>query len=320
MRAERFGAAVTLDGEMPLPMTLLSRSLPLSACMLTASAAFAVEMTVHRDLPYAEPKEERRCLDVYAAAGAEAAKTEGPVVVWIHGGGWRQGDKSALAVGTPERHTAKPRAIVDRGGVFVAINYRFVPQVNLQTMTGDVAKAIGWVKRNIAQYGGDPSKIIVMGHSAGAQLAALVCTDERYLKAEGLTLRDIKGCMPVDGGSFYVPLQVEAMESDKAARLRHAFPEGSERELSSVLYIGPNKDKGIPPFLVLCLADRIEANTKVQSEILVHYLKQAGVAARLVAVSGKTHPTINADLGVAGEEVTREMVAFLREVGMISNE
>ncbi|OAI57824.1 hypothetical protein AYO49_01800 [Verrucomicrobiaceae bacterium SCGC AG-212-N21] len=273
-------------------------------------------MAVHRDIAYAEPKNERQCLDVYAAKENEGgkSKSDGVVVVWIHGGGWRQGDKSQMAVGKPEQHTAKPQAIVDRGGVFVAINYRFVPNVNLQTMTGDVAKAIGWVKRNVAQYGGDPSKIIVMGHSAGAQLAALVCTDERYLAAEGMTLRDIKGCMPVDGGSYYVPLQVEAQEPDKAARLRHAFPEGSEKELSSVLYIGPNKDKGIPPFLVLCLADRIEANTKVQSQILVHYLNQAGIAARLVAVSGKTHPTINADLGVEGEEVTREMMGFVEEV------
>jgi acetyl esterase/lipase len=209
----------------------------------------------------------------------------------------------------------KPQAIVDRGGVFVAINYRFVPKVDLKTMAGDVARAIAWVKRHVAEYGGDPAKILVMGHSAGAQLAALVCTDERYLKAEGLTLRDIKGCMPVDGGSYYVPLQVDASEPDKAARLRHAFPEGSELELSAVLHILPNKDKGIPPFLVMCLADRLESNTKIQSEILVHYLKQAGVPARLAPVAGKTHPTINADLGLAGDEGTKAMIAFVEEVG-----
>jgi arylformamidase len=276
-----------------------------------AVAAEKVEMTVHRDIPYVEPKEERRCLDVYAAA---KSKNAGPVVVWIHGGGWRQGDKSQMAVGTPEQHAAKPQAIVDLGGVFVAINYRFVPHVNLQTMSGDVAKAISWVKKNVAQYGGDPSKIIVMGHSAGAQLAALVCTDDRYLAAEGMTLRDIKGCMPVDGGSYYVPLQVESSDPEKQKRFRPTFPEGSEKELSAVLYIMKNKDKGIPPFLVMCLADRIEANTKVQSQILVHYLQQNGIAAKLLAVPGKTHPTINADLGMEGEEVTKEMVAFVKDV------
>ncbi|MDZ4287357.1 MAG: alpha/beta hydrolase [Prosthecobacter sp.] len=285
---------------------------------LGTASSFAVEMVIHRDLPYTEPKNERQCLDMYTGAGAKAeegkSKRGGPVVVWIHGGGWRQGDKSQLAVGTPEQHLRKPQAIVDRGGVFVAINYRFVPNVDLKTMTGDVAKAIGWVKRHAPEYSGDPEKIMAMGHSAGAQLAALVCTDERYLQAEGLTLRDIKGCMPVDGGSFYVPLQVEASDPKKTAAVRKVFPEGSERELSSVLHIGPNKGKGIPPFLVLCLADRLESNTKIQSEILVHYLRQAGVPAKLVAVAGKTHPTINADLGLPGEEVTRAMVGMVEEV------
>lgn len=282
----------------------------LLALTLSTGSSLAVEMIIHRDLPYAEPKNERQCLDIYTSAGAKA----GPVVVWIHGGGWRQGDKSELAVGTPGQHLLKPQAVVDRGGVFVAINYRFVPTVDLKTMTGDVAKAIAWAKRHAPKYGGDPEKILVMGHSAGAQLAALVCTDERYLQAEGLTLRDIKGCMPVDGASFYVPLQVEATDPKRAASLRKAFPEGSERELSSVLYIAPNSKKGIPPFVVLCLADRLESNSKIQSEILVHYLRQVGVPAKLVAVPGKTHPTINADLGLPGEEITKEMVGMVEGV------
>jgi arylformamidase len=282
------------------------------------ASGVAAEMVAHRDLPYAEPKNERQCLDVYAGAkgkeGESASKSRSgrPVVVWIHGGGLRQGDKSEMAVGKPEQHKLKPQAIVDRGGVFVAINYRFVPQVDLKTMVGDVAKAIAWVKRHAAEYGGDPSCIMVMGHSAGAQLAALVCTDERYLKAEGLALRDIKGCMPVDGASYYVPLQVETSGPDKLSRFRMTFPEGSEHEVSSVLHIA--KDKGIPPFLVLCLADRLESNTKIQSEILVHYLRQAAVPAKLVAVPGKTHATLNADLGLAGDETTKAMLDFVEEV------
>lgn len=277
---------------------------------LTTASSLAVEMAIHRDLPYAEPKNERQCLDVYTAAGTKS----GPVVVWIHGGGWHQGDKSQLAVGTPEQHLLKPQSIVDRGGVFIAINYRFLPTVDLKTMTGDVAKAIGWVNRHASEYGGDPDKILVMGHSAGAQLAALVCTDARYLQAEGLTLRDIKGCMPVDGGSYYAPLQVEtSLDARKAATIRKIFPEGTERDLSSVLHIAPNKEKGIPPFLVLCLADRPEANTQIQSEILVHYLRQAGVPAKLVPVTGKTHPTINADLGLPGEAITKAMMGLVTE-------
>ncbi len=283
--------------------------LALSA-VLSSSASFAEEMVIHRDIAYAEPKNERQCLDVYAAAKPDKGRR--PVVLWIHGGGWQRGDKSTMAIGKPEQQTMKPQAIVDHGGVFVAINYRFVPNVDLKAMLGDVAKAIAWVKKNIAQYGGDPGSIIVMGHSAGAQMAALVCTDERYLQAEGLTLRDIKGCMPVDGDSYYPALQLETRTPKQTAGDRMTFPEGRERELSSVLHIA--KDKGIPPFLVLCVADYPESGAQLQSEILVHYLKLADVPAKVVPVAGKTHATLNADLGLPGDAGTKAMLAFLGEI------
>src|SRR5260370_20378829 len=97
------------------------------AFLLGATTAYAADPRVHRDLAYAEPKKERHTLDVYAP-------TEGkdhPVVFWIHGGGWQRGDKSEVQ--------AKPQAFVDRGFVFVATNYRFVPNVTIKEMAGDVA-------------------------------------------------------------------------------------------------------------------------------------------------------------------------------------
>src|SRR6266516_1282813 len=96
------------------------------AGLLLAPAAFAAGAKVRRDLAYAEPKNERQTLDVYAPAGGK----DHPVVVWIHGGGWQRGDKTEVQ--------AKPRAFVDRGFVFVAVNYRFVPVVTIRQMAGDV--------------------------------------------------------------------------------------------------------------------------------------------------------------------------------------
>ena len=78
-------------------------------------------------------------------------------------------------------------------------------------MAGDVAKSIRWVHDHASQYGGDPNNMFVMGHSAGAQLAAQVCTDDRYLKAEGLSLAIIKGCVPVDGDTYDVPLHPKSV-------------------------------------------------------------------------------------------------------------
>src|SRR5262245_29876198 len=142
---------------------------------------------VKRDIPYADPAEKRQVLDVYSPRDAKDL----PVVFWIHGGGWQTGDKKDVQL--------KPQAFNDKGFVFVSTNYRLLPDVDMGTIVRDVAKAVRWVHDHIAGHGGDPHRLFVMGHSAGAQLAALVCTDDRYLKAEGLSLAIIKGSVPVDG-------------------------------------------------------------------------------------------------------------------------
>ena len=144
---------------------------------------------VHRDIAYVEEGQERHKLDVYAPTNGE----DHPVVFWIHGGGWRKGDKAGVQ--------SKPKAFVESGFVFVSVNYRFVPNVTVKEMTGDIAKAIKWVHDHIGEYGGSPDTIFVMGHSAGAHLAALVCTDERYLEAEGLSLSNITGCGTAGGNA-----------------------------------------------------------------------------------------------------------------------
>src|SRR5204863_6297808 len=110
----------------------------------------------------------------------------------------------------------KPQAFTEKGFVFVSTNYRFVPKVSVKEMTGDIAKAIHWAHDHAKEYGGDPNSIYVMGHSAGAHLAALVCTDDRYLKAEGLSLSIIKGCVPVDSAVYDVKKQIDSVGPTRA--------------------------------------------------------------------------------------------------------
>ena len=81
------------------------------------------------------------------------------MVFWIHGGGWQAGDKSSVQI--------KPQAFVDKGFVFVSTNYRLLPNVDMGTIVRDIAKSIRWVHDHIAEYGGDPKRLLVMGHSAG---------------------------------------------------------------------------------------------------------------------------------------------------------
>src|SRR5437588_10210706 len=161
--------------------------------VVLAVAAAARAQDTKRDIPYADPALKRQVLDVYSPKGAKGL----PVVFWIHGGGWQAGDKTDVQL--------KPQAFNDKGLVFVSINYRLLPAVDMGTIVRDVAKAVRWVHDHIAEHGGDPKRLFVMGHSAGAQLAALVCTDDRYLRAEGVPLADVKGCVPVDGDTYDVP-------------------------------------------------------------------------------------------------------------------
>jgi acetyl esterase/lipase len=258
-------------------------------------------LQVSRNLPYAQPPNERQMLDVYAPAGVKNR----PVVFWIHGGGWQRGDKADMH--------AKPQAFVDKGFVFAATNYRFIPHVTMQEIAGDVAKSIRWVYDHAAEYGGDRESLFVMGWSAGGQLAALVCTDEKYLKAVGLALTSIKGCVPVDADTFYPALQVDTVEARPGAKrpssYRTKFPEGSDRELSSVLYVA--KDKGIPPFLILHIAGRLESGTAIQAQVLANALQVAGIPVRMFAAEGKTHNTLDSDLGVPGDPSTLAVFEFL---------
>jgi acetyl esterase/lipase len=154
-----------------------------------------------------------------------------------------------------------------------------------------------------------------MGHSAGAQLAALVCTDERYLKAEKVSFAMIKGCVPVDGDTYDLPMRIATVHKSGnkklAARDQQRFgDEKQQKELSSVTYIA--KGAHIPPFLILHVADH--PDTKGQSQRLFQALQQAGVPAQIHPAEGKNHTTLNNDLGVPGDEPTRALFAFLNEV------
>ena len=277
--------------------------------MLTALALLteARAQDVKRDIPYAAPAHERQVLDVYSPVHAKNL----PVVFWIHGGGWQTGDKTSVQI--------KPQAFMDRGFVFVSTNYRLLPHVDMGTIVRDVAKSIHWVHDHIAEYGGDPERLFIMGHSAGAQLAALVCTDDRYLKAEGLPMAIIKGCVPVDGDTYDVPAIIETGETRRRAhgqpraKFGHREKFGNDlakhRDLSAVTHVA--KGKGIPPFLIMHVAGH--PDTSAQAERLAEALKGAGVGVRVFGAQESTHNKINADLGLLGDPGTKALFEFAGE-------
>src|SRR5438309_1383465 len=262
---------------------------------------------VKRDIPYADPAHERQVLDVYSPHNAKDL----PVVFWIHGGGWQTGDKTSVQI--------KPQVFVDKGFVFVSTNYRLLPSVDMATIFRDIAKSIRWVHDHVAEHGGDPNRLFVMGHSAGAQLAALICTDDRYLKAEGLSLAIIKGCVPVDGDTYDVPAIIETAETRRRAhgqpqaKFGHREKFGNDpakhRDFSAVTHVA--KDKGIPPFLIMHVADH--PDTSAQAQRLAEVLKSAGVTVRVYGARESTHNKINADLGLPDDPGTKALFEFVAE-------
>src|SRR5438309_11917004 len=247
---------------------------------------------VKRDIPYADPADARQVLDVYAPHDARNL----PVVFWIHGGGWQTGDKTSVQV--------KPQFFMEKGFVFVSTNYRLLPSVDMATIVRDIARSIHWVHEHIAEHGGDPNQLFIMGHSAGAQLAALVCTDDRYLKAEGLSLAITKGCVPVDGDTYDVPAIIETAETRRRvhglpqAKFGHREKFGNDpakhHDFSAVTHVATGK--GIPPFLILHVAEH--PDTSAQALRLGDVLRAAGVPVTVFGAKETTHNKINADLGL----------------------
>lgn len=269
------------------------------------AAAGASGQDLKRDIPYVEKGDPRQMLDVYTPKGAKDL----PVIVWIHGGGWQGGDKTDVQV--------KPKVLTEKGFVFVSVNYRLLPAVDMGTIVRDVAKGVRWAHDHAKEYGGDPKRLFIMGHSAGAQLAALLCTDDRYLKAEGLSLDLVKGCVPVDGDTYDVPAIIATAEARwKAhglppAKFGHREKFGNDpekhKDFSAVTHVA--KGKGIPPFLILHVAGHPDVTA--QALRLGAALKDAGVPVTVFGARETTHNKLNADLGLPDDPATKALFAFL---------
>lgn len=279
--------------------------------VLLSLATFVHGQEVTRNIPYVESGHERQVLDVFAAKNARNQ----PVVFWIHGGGWVTGDKSDVAL--------KPKMFADRGYVFVSTNYRLRPNVEMDELIDDVATAFGWVHKNIARFGGDPTRLVVGGHSAGAQLAALICTDHRHIKAEGVSPSVLKGCVPVDGDTYDLPaiiasaelrLQLHQLPPRKFGH-REKFGNDPQKHIDFSAVTHVKKGKSIPPFLILYV--RSHPYTSVQAQRLANVLKEADIPAQAAGFRGTDHSKLNNDLGLPDDPATRALDKFLSSLGRL---
>lgn len=222
--------------------------------------------TVYNDINYTtgSPQNELN-LDVYVPDGGLPSK---PVVIYVHGGSWRTGDKSNTGY--------KDEFFTGMGYIFVSVNYRLSPdpidlndtaRILFPDHPEDLAKAIKWVFDSIASYGGDTSKVTIIGHSAGAHLISLVTTDETYLNNEGLLLSKLKCACSLDAGAYDIPYYLNTYQTPGDGQWNNyvnAF--GSDTSVwanaSPINHLAPNK--GIPEFMLVHqgTAQRIDLATR----------------------------------------------------------
>jgi arylformamidase len=277
------------------------------ACLVLFLCDLCYAQKLTTDIPYVENGHERQVLDIYTPENAGNGGL--PVMFWIHGGGWQVGDKSDVAL--------KPKVLTERGFVFVSTNYRLLPDVTMDVLIRDVAKSLGWVHRNIARYGGDPNRIFVGGHSAGAQLAALICVDDRYLREEGVSFGVLRGSVPVDGDTYDIPKIImtaehrQALYGGKMFTFGHRQKFGNDPEkhvdFSAVTHVA--KDKRIPPFLLLYFSGN--PDTTAQARRLEEVLKAADVPVTVYGKQDSNHGRLNNDLGEPDDPATGEFFKFI---------
>src|ERR1700744_4252291 len=162
LRISRRGSVIRSRGIFIFMALLLTGCSPADPLNLVAWR-HGIEIT--RSVAYGEAP--RQTLDVYRPASTiKSSMAKSPVVVFFYGGSWQTGDK--------ETYLFAATALARRGYVVVVPDYRVYPQVRYPAFLQDGARAVRWAKDNAARFGGDPGRLFVMGHSAGAYIAAML--------------------------------------------------------------------------------------------------------------------------------------------------
>jgi acetyl esterase/lipase len=244
--------------------------------------------------------EKKYLLDLYYEDNLQAR----PVVIYVHGGAWSQGDKALF------RHLGE--ALKDMGMVGVIINYRLSPDVIHPAHVEDCASAFAWVYNNIKEYGGNPENIFICGHSAGAHLASLLALDSNYLSKHNLSPLNITGIIALAGVFRLYKKQGEPLPPFFSEIFSSAFgdDEKTRLEASPIKHV----NKNAPGFLIL-FGEKENRFMKGQSIHFFEELMDKGVNAEIRELSGLDHVSIITEIWNK-DSVTAEIIEnfVLREI------
>lgn len=245
-------------------------SLALVACSpLVLVDALVPNTGYQRDADIAYGPEARHRLDVYRPAGPLRSKT---AIMFIYGGSWK--------TGTRHNYRFVGQTLASQGYLVVVPDYRVYPEVRFPRFVEDTAAAVAWVHREIAARGGDPDRIVVAGHSAGAHIAALLALDRRYLRTAGVPDGTIAGLVGLAGPYDFDPL--------KYSGIRPIFETAEDPDTARPVTFAR---AGAPPALLIHGTDDGTVRPR-NSETLARRLQAAGVPARYVPLVNVGHSGI----------------------------
>ena len=241
---------------------------------------------VARDIGYGE-EDKNQVLDIYYRTGS--AKL--PVVIYVHGGGWAFGDKDDV------HH--------------ISMNYRLRWDHEIYDQAEDIVLVTDWIHQNADTYNLDSSKIVLMGHAAGAHLVSLVGTNESFMRAGHRELSDITAVVAIDTVSYDIGrLMIEL--GSFIERRQHRLVFGNDQqvweEASPITHVEPNKR--IPSFALLYVAE--DEESLLQAKGFAKVLADAGVETIMIPGNEKTSASIDKELGSANDSTTQALLAFLR--------
>lgn len=237
----------------------------------------------------------------------KSTKASAPLVIFVHGGGWKRGDKGNATGPFKAPH------YVAQGYAFASINYRLVPQATVEQQAADVADTVAYFHNNARALGIDAKRVVLMGHSAGAHLSALVGTDPQYLRNAGLNMSALAGVIPLDGAAYDVPVQM----ADGARIMQSTYKQAFGNEIKRQRALSPTQHAAAPnaPAFLILHVDRDDGAR--QSAALADALRKSGVKVDLQAFEGRGlrgHADINRKLGDPSYPATPVVDSWLRRI------
>jgi acetyl esterase/lipase len=265
----------------------------LAGCSPLAYVNFQVSRTLQTAKDIAYGKEEGQLLDVYTRPDISSKG----IIIFVHGGYWDTGTKND--------YPFVADSFTERGYTTVVAGYRLVPTVTFPGYVEDIALAVKWTVDNIAQYGGNPEKIFLMGHSAGAHITALVAFDERYLQRQELPSNTIDGFIGLAGPYDFLPVAPDDVRSIAALGPVETYP-----DTQPINFVDSNDP---PAFIGYTLKDRtVNPNNSI---LFAQKIREVDGSLEEHIYDGVDHVTILGSLARASrffnEAILDDILAFL---------